>query len=80
MQVRGQGRDGDLQGQKTADWPPTPTSERQTEASLTSGPHLIGKLEGESEILNREQVLQVLSEMARKGSVSAAITSSVPCA
>jgi hypothetical protein len=35
--------------------------------------HLTGKLEGESEILSREEVLQILSEMARKGSVSAAV-------
>ena len=35
--------------------------------------HLTGKLEGEREILSREEVLQIPSEMARKGSVSAAV-------
>ena len=35
--------------------------------------HLTGKLEDEREILSREEVLQILSEMARKGSVSAAV-------
>ena len=36
------------------------------------GKHLTGKLEGQEEILSREEVLQILSEMARKGSVTAA--------
>jgi hypothetical protein len=36
------------------------------------GKHLTGKLEGEREILTHEEVLQILSEMARKGSVTAA--------
>ena len=35
--------------------------------------HLKGKLEGEKEILTREEVLEILSEMARKGSVTAAV-------
>ena len=37
------------------------------------GKHLTNKLEGEKEILTREEVLQILSEMARKGSVTAAV-------
>ncbi len=36
------------------------------------GKHLTNKLEDEREILTREEVLQILSEMARKGSVTAA--------
>jgi hypothetical protein len=32
-----------------------------------------GKLEGEKEILTREQVLQILSEQARNGSITAAV-------
>ena len=35
--------------------------------------HLKGRLEGEKEILTREEVLEILSEMARKGSVTAAV-------
>jgi hypothetical protein len=35
--------------------------------------HVTGRLEDEREILSREEVLQILSEMARKGSVSAAV-------
>jgi hypothetical protein len=35
--------------------------------------HLKGRLEGEKEILRREEVLEILSEMARKGSVTAAV-------
>ena len=35
--------------------------------------HLKGKLEGEKEILTREEVLEILSEMARTGSVTAAV-------
>ncbi len=38
------------------------------------GKHLTGKLEGEREILTHEETLQILSEMARKGSVTAAAT------
>jgi hypothetical protein len=37
------------------------------------GKHLTDKLEDEREILSREEVLQILSEMARKGSVTAAV-------
>ena len=37
------------------------------------GKHLTNKLEGEKEILSREEVLQILSETARKGSVTAAV-------
>ena len=37
------------------------------------GKHLNGKIEGGGEILSREQTLQILSEMARAGSVTAAI-------
>jgi hypothetical protein len=40
---------------------------------MASGPHLTGKLEGQKEIISREEVLMLLSEIARKGSVSAAI-------
>jgi hypothetical protein len=36
------------------------------------GKHLTGELEGQTEILTHEEVLQILSEMARKGSVTAA--------
>jgi hypothetical protein len=34
--------------------------------------HLMGEMEGEREILTHEEVLQILSEQARKGSVTAA--------
>ena len=37
------------------------------------GKHLNGKITGEEEVLSREQTLQILSEMARAGSVTAAI-------
>jgi hypothetical protein len=42
---------------------------------MSRGKSLEGKLDGEAEktILSREETLQILSEMARKGSVSAAI-------
>jgi hypothetical protein len=42
---------------------------------MSRGKSLKGKLADEAEktILDREEVLQILSEMARKGSVSAAI-------
>jgi hypothetical protein len=40
---------------------------------LSKGKSLVGKMEGETEILSREEVLQILSEQARKGSVSAAV-------
>jgi len=36
------------------------------------GKHLTGQMEGQTEILTHEEVLQILSEMARKGSVTAA--------
>jgi hypothetical protein len=36
------------------------------------GKRLTGEMEGHTEILTHEEVLQILSEMARKGSVSAA--------
>jgi hypothetical protein len=37
------------------------------------GKHLTGKLEGETEVLSHCEVLQILSEQARKGSVTAAV-------
>jgi hypothetical protein len=37
------------------------------------GKHLTGELEGETEILSREEILQILSEMAKRGSVTAAV-------
>jgi hypothetical protein len=37
------------------------------------GKHLTGKMEGETEILTHQETLQLLSEQARKGSISAAI-------
>ncbi len=40
---------------------------------MSKGKSLVGKMEGETEILSREEVLQILSEQARRGSVSAAI-------
>jgi hypothetical protein len=40
---------------------------------MSKGKSLVGELEGEKQILSREETLQILSEMARKGSVSAAI-------
>ena len=43
------------------------------------GNQLNGKIEGGGEILSREQTLQILSEMARAGSVTAAMRSSERC-
>ena len=40
---------------------------------MSKGPQLKGKLIGEKEILTREEALQILSEMATKGSVTAAV-------
>ena len=40
---------------------------------MSKGKQLTGEIEGDQEILTREAVLQILSEMAQKGSVSAAI-------
>ena len=40
---------------------------------MSKGPQLKGKLKGEKEILTREEALQILSEMATKGSVTAAV-------
>jgi hypothetical protein len=40
---------------------------------LSKGKHLTGEIEGDQAILTREAVLQILSEMAQKGSGSAAI-------
>jgi hypothetical protein len=40
---------------------------------MSKGPQLNGKITGEQEILSREQTLQILSEIARAGSVTAAI-------
>ena len=37
------------------------------------GKHLKGKIKGEGEILSHEQTLEILSEMARSGSVTAAV-------
>jgi hypothetical protein len=37
------------------------------------GKHLKGKIEGEGEILSHEQTLEILSEMARNGSVTATV-------
>jgi hypothetical protein len=41
---------------------------------MSRGRSLKGKMEGETEILTREECLQILSEMARSGSVTAAAT------
>jgi hypothetical protein len=40
---------------------------------MSKGPQLNGQIEGDQEILTREQVLQILSEHARKGSITAAV-------
>lgn len=40
---------------------------------LGRGKHLNGKIKGGGEILTREQTLRLLSEMAKNGSVTAAI-------
>jgi hypothetical protein len=40
---------------------------------MSKGKSLVGKVEGDQEVLSRDEVLKLLSEMARKGSVSAAI-------
>ena len=40
---------------------------------MSKGKQLTGQITGDQEILTREQVLRLLSEMAEKGSVSAAI-------
>jgi 3-oxoacyl-[acyl-carrier-protein] synthase III len=40
---------------------------------MSKGKQLTGRIEGDGDILTREQVLQILSEMAQTGSVSAAI-------
>jgi hypothetical protein len=40
---------------------------------MSKGKQLNGQIEGDQEILSREQTLQILSEMARAGSVTAAI-------
>jgi hypothetical protein len=37
------------------------------------GKHLTGKIEGGGEILTHEETLRILSEMARNGSVTAAV-------
>jgi hypothetical protein len=37
------------------------------------GKHLSGKIEGGGEILTHEETLRILSEMARNGSVTAAV-------
>jgi hypothetical protein len=40
---------------------------------MSKGKQLNGQIEGDQEILTREQVLQILSEQARKGSITAAV-------
>lgn len=40
---------------------------------MSKGKQLTGQIEGDQDILTREEVLQILSEQARKGSISAAI-------
>jgi hypothetical protein len=40
---------------------------------MSRGKSLQGKLEGEREILSREEILEILSEMAKPGSVTAAV-------
>jgi hypothetical protein len=40
---------------------------------LSKGKQLTGEIEGDQDILTRDECLQILSEMAQKGSVSAAI-------
>ena len=40
---------------------------------MSKGKSLVGEVTGDGEILTREEVLKLLSEMAEKGSVSAAI-------
>ena len=45
----------------------------KTEVLLGRGKHLSGQIEGGGEVLSRKQTLQILSEMARAGSVTAAI-------
>jgi hypothetical protein len=40
---------------------------------MSKGPRLNGKIKGGGEILTREQTLRLLSEMAKNGSVTAAI-------
>jgi hypothetical protein len=40
---------------------------------MSKGKQLTGQITGDAEILTREQVLRLLSEMAEKGSVSAAM-------
>ena len=40
---------------------------------MSKGPQLNGQIKGDQEILTREQVLQILSEQARKGSITAAV-------
>lgn len=40
---------------------------------MPRGRQLTGEIEGDQDILTRDQCLQILSEMAQKGSVSAAI-------
>lgn len=40
---------------------------------MSKGKQLTGQIEGDQDILTREEVLQILAEQARKGSVSAAI-------
>jgi hypothetical protein len=40
---------------------------------MSKGPQLNGQIKGDQEVLTREQVLQILSEQARKGSITAAV-------
>jgi hypothetical protein len=40
---------------------------------VSKGRQLTGEIEGDQDILSRDECLQILSEMAQKGSVSAAI-------
>jgi hypothetical protein len=40
---------------------------------MSKGKHLTGKIDGDGEILTHEDTLRILSEMARNGSVTAAV-------
>lgn len=53
--------------------PPRSSLRRELEVLLGRGKHLNGKIEGGDEILTHEETLQLLSEMAKAGSVTAAV-------
>lgn len=40
---------------------------------MSKGKQLTGQIKGDQDIRTREEVLQILSEQARKGSISAAV-------